>query len=442
MFRTLSAAGRAEFDRLGASGLFDALIQAGQLIPSTLCAPRDVGLASAEVGEAVLEHERIPFITYPYEWSFEMLRDAALLTLDILDRALEHDSILKDATPFNVQFRDGKPVFIDVLSFEPYAGNRPWMGYSQFCSTFLFPLMLTAYRGVEFQPVLRGTLGTMTATDMYRLLGWRDLVRPGVIKHVWLAARLQRSFADRPAGVQREFANIEFGKEMVRALARGLRRVVQKLAYTEPDSAWRAYAQTHSYSSADRRTKDTFVADALDAATPAWVWDLGCNVGEYAELAAQRGARVVAIDGDPACINRLYHAQKAGDRSSRIQPVVGDLTNPSPGMGWALAERGAWGDRGRADFLLALALVHHLAIGNNVPLDACVRFLRGIAPAGVVEFVTKDDPMVKRLLATRDDVFPDYSVEHFVACLEREFTIRRRQTTHDGTRVLFHVGPG
>ncbi len=441
VFRTLNPDGRAQFDRLVESGLFQTLVDAGSLVPTTLRAAAQVGLPEADVGTHVLEHERIPFVTYPYEWSFEMLRDAALLTLDILDRALDHELILKDATPFNVQFHGAHPVFIDVLSFEPHAGNRPWMGYAQFCSTFLYPLMLTAYKGVEFHPLLRGTLGTVNVTDMSRLLGWRDLLRPGVFKHVALAARLQRSFQHQTDALSTRFAEVNFGTELIRANVAGLRRVLRKLVYREADSAWREYATTHSYDAAARAAKETFVTDALAATRPAQVWDLGCNVGEFSQFAAEAGAAVLAIDGDPACIDRLYRAQKAGERSPRIQPLVGDLTNPSPGMGWALAERRPWGERGRADFFLALALVHHLAIGSNVPLDACAAFLRDVAPAGVVEFVARADAMVQRLLATRDDVFPDYTLAHFEACLTRHFAIQQRQTTHDGTRVLFHLGP-
>lgn len=422
-----------------ASGLYDALIETGQLVPATLRRIESLDPPPDVPGAWVLEHEAIPFITYPYEWSFTMLRDAALLTLDVLERALAHDFVLKDATPFNVQFRDAKPVFIDILSFEPYEANAPWVGYNQFCSMFLFPLMLTAYRGVEFHPFVRGTLGTLRAVDMSRLFGWRDAWRPGVLTHVKLAARFQKGFEHTDAQLTSRFAEIQFSKEMLLGNVRGLRRTLGKVRYGESDSAWNRYASDNTYSETEEAAKRAFVTAAVEAEQPGVVWDLGCNVGVYSEIAAQAGARVVAIDGDPASVDRLYRAQQAGDRSPRIQPMVGDLANPSPAMGWSLAERRSWAGRGQADMFLALALVHHLVITANIPVAEFVRFLRRVAPAGVTEFVTKDDPMVQRLLANRRDVFDDYRVDQFEAALLDEFRIAQREVKESGTRVLYHL---
>jgi len=204
---------------------------------------------------------------------------------------------------------------------------------------------------------------------------------------------------------------------------------------------WADYTATCSYSDADTEAKRAFVAEAIGASAPRTLWDLGCNTGEYSELGAAAGAFVVAVDGDPACINALYRAQQRGERSKAIQPIVADLANPSPDLGWGLGERAAMASRGKADFVLALALVHHLVIGANVPVDEVVRFLRSVAPAGVVEFVAKDDVQVRRLLATREDVFPDYTLEYFTTALESVYEIRASRDLNSGTRTIFHLAP-
>jgi SAM-dependent methyltransferase len=441
VFRTLSPAGRTEFDALVRSGLYAALVGAGHLVPTTLCRAESVGLPTDGVGEFVLEHERIPFITYPYEWSFDMLRDAALLTLTIIERALEHDFTLKDATPFNVQFRRGKPVFIDILSFEPYRAGEPWVGYSQFCSMFLYPLMLTAYRHVEFHPWLRGALGTLSCLDMSRLFGWRDVLRPGVLVHVKLAARFQRSFEQTDVRLPGRFAEIRFSKAAIRSNVNRLRQAISKLQYAPPYPHWARYTSENTYSSEDERAKIAAVEEALARQRPRRVWDLGCNTGVYSDLAACAGAEVVAIDADAASIEALYQAQKAGERSPNIQCLVGDLTNASPAMGWALAERRTWQARGQADFVIALALVHHIVISGNIPVEQFVSSLRSLASAGITEFVTKDDPQVKRLLSRRRDVFTDYTLARFQDALRRHFTIVKQQPNSEGTRVLFQLAP-
>lgn len=441
VFRTLSAASRTEFDALVRSGLYAALAGDGQLVPTTLGSAESAGLQPDTVGEFVLEHERIPFVTYPYEWSFEMLRDAALLTLTIIERSLDRDFILKDATPFNVQFRHGKPVFIDILSFEPYRAGEPWTGYSQFCSTFLYPLMLAAYRRVEFQSWLRGTLGSLSSGDMSRLFGWRDVLRPGVLVHVKLAARLQRSFEQTDVQLAGRFADVRFSKDTIRANVNRLRRTITKLRYDPPQSHWARYSCENTYSAEDERAKVAALEEALARERPSRVWDVGCNTGAYSDLAARFGAEVVAIDADAASIDELYRAQKSGRRSANIQCVVGDITNPSPAMGWALAERGTWRARGQADFVIALALVHHIVISGNIPVEEFVSHLRTLAPAGITEFVTKADPQVKRLLARRRDVFADYELGRFREALARHFTITKEQTSGAGTRVLFQLGP-
>ncbi|MGH6948805.1 MAG: class I SAM-dependent methyltransferase [Kiloniellales bacterium] len=441
VFRTLGPKSKAEFEAFVASGLYARLAEKGRIVRTELRASEEMGLPVDEVGAFVLEHERIPFVTYPYEWSFDMLRDAALLALDLLAESLEAGYSLKDATPFNVQFVAGKPVWIDILSFEPYREGQPWVGYSQFCSTCLYPLLLASHLGLEFQSLLRGTLTGVSATDAAKLFRWTDVRRRGVLLHVFVAARLQRSFGQSQKEVSREVKRAGVSRASLLNLARGLKRLVAGLAYREADSVWADYVDRQSYDSTDLQRKKDFVQGAVRQQRPQHLWDLGCNTGEYSDLAAETAELVVSFDIDPAAINRLYLSQKAGKRSPKLQPIVGDLTNPSPNLGWALAERRSWLERGKPDFFLGLALVHHLAIGGNIPLAEVVAFLRRVAPAGVVEFVSKDDDLVRQMLANREDVFDDYGKASFEAMLARDFAIERQFDLKGGTRTIYALGP-
>ncbi len=439
VFRTLSEDARERFEALVACGLYDDLLNRGLMVKTKLRRTADLGLPVDTLGASVLEHERLPFISYPYEWSFDMLRDAARATLVIIELALEQGHTLKDATSFNIQFREAKPVLIDVLSLEPYREGEPWVGYSQFCSSFLYPLMLSAYKGVDFQPVLRGMLGTIPVEYMSGLLGLADLRRPGVLAHVKAPARLQRSFEKTDIEVSERFAEIRYSKTNIVSLLGRLARTIDRMQYRSEQSTWTGYSVDNTYTAEAAREKTDFIQQAMGERQPARVCDLGANVGVYSELAAQAGAHVLAMDSDAATVNALYAAQKVGKRSPRIQPLVVDLANPSPSMGWRLMERRSLAERAEADFFIAVALVHHLVISSNIPVAQFVEYLRAVAPAGVTEFVTKDDPMVEQLLRRREDVFADYELATFTAELEKHFAIVRTHQSDNGTRFLFAV---
>ncbi|MFQ5953485.1 MAG: hypothetical protein ACE5JZ_00300 [Kiloniellales bacterium] len=418
----------------------EALCRDGRLIATRLVSRDEAGLPAGVGGETLLHHERVPVITYPFEWSFDMLREAALCTLEVLETCLERGLILKDASAYNVAFHRGRMVFIDTLSIDAYAEGEPWDGYAQFCREFLFPLMLTAYRGVEFQPWFRGRLNGLALADLARLLTWRDLLRKGVLRHVVLQRRLERWFAGADMEIRGRFRDIRFSKGMILANLRGLRKVVASLAYRAAESHWLDYTEKSSYSDEERAQKADFVGRALDRLAPAQVVDLGCNIGDHALIAAGRAAQVVAADLDPACVNTLYRRLGADDVRN-VTPMVADLLNPSPGLGWDLRERSPLFDRIRSDAFLALALVHHVAIDGNVPLAAFLDRLSDIAPAGVVEWVDKQDGMVRRMLRNRTDVFPDYDWAHFERLLRERFTLAEVAESHQGQRKLCLVLP-
>jgi len=440
IYRTLSASAAERMRARVADGTLAALIDQGLLIDSELVGASDVGLADADLGETVMRHARIPVLTYPSEWSFDMLRDAALVTLDLLQQGLERDLMLKDATAFNVAFHDGRMKFFDTLSIDDYTEGAPWDGYAQFCREFLFPLMLTSYRGIEFQPWLRGSLSGIPVRTFARLLSLREKLRGPVVKHVVLQAKLDRSFADTDTEMRSSFKTMKFSKPMIVANVAGLSKTLRKLSYEAGDSVWGDYASSHSYSAEDATTKRQFVDQAVDHLSPSTVVDLGGNIGDYSFLVAPKVDRVLCVDIDPACINTLYRRIRDGGPTN-VVPIVGDLLNPTPALGWNLTERRDLFERIRSESFFALALVHHLAIGGNVPLPRVVETLHRIAPSGVVEWVDKQDAMVQRMLRNRTDVFADYTWDVFRTELERRFNIVKTVETHDGARRLCLLEP-
>jgi SAM-dependent methyltransferase len=388
------------------------------------------------VEPGLLEHERVPFVSYPYEWTFSMLRDAALLQLALLRSALEEGLTMKDASPYNVQWRGAEPVFIDVGSFERLRGGEPWAGYRQFCALYLYPLLLQAYKGVPFQPWLRGSLDGIEPGEAHALFGGRDLLRRGVLTHVVLHSRLERRNADRP--VREELREAGFKRELVVANVRRLERLVRRLEWRPAGSDWSAYGATTSYEDVDAERKEAFVREAVSGRV---VWDLGSNDGRFARVAAERAEYVLAVDGDAVVLDRLYRKlQEAGE--TRVQPLLVDLADPSPARGWRGAERGTLESRGRPDLVLSLALLHHLAITRNVPLAELVRWLRDLGARLVVEFVDPEDPQAQRLLAAkRPGAHGDYTRERFESLLRDAFEIERSETLGSGTRTLYLARP-
>ena len=438
VYRALSTEGLDDFRALQEAGLLeDPRIVATELVHD---AP-ELGARLVKETAGVLRHERIPFVSYPYEWTFSMLKDAALLQLDLLLDALERDLILKDSTPYNVQFRGARALFVDVGSFERLRPGEPWAGYRQFCMLYLYPLLLQALKGVRFQPWLRGSLEGITATEMRGLMSARDHFRRGLLTHVFLHARLERRYADRGGEVRDDLRRAGFRKALIVANVRKLRALVQRLHWDPPAGVWTAYGARNSYTDEDVARKEDFVREAAAACSPQLVWDIGANNGRYSRLAAEHAPTVVAIDADQGPIELLYRELR-DEGDERILPLTIDLADPSPGLGWRGLERGALGARGRPDLVLALALVHHLAISANVPVREVVDWLAGLGSALVVEFPTREDPMVKKLLAPkREGLHPDYELGHFERCLAEAFTIERTERLGSGTRVLFFARP-
>lgn len=438
--RALSAAAWDEWNAVRDTKFFRQAI-ADKRVVFTQEHPNRLLATDAPAGEwaGVLEHESIPFVSYPYEWSFGMLQDAALLHLDLLAASLEEDVILKDGTAYNIQWIGAKPVFIDIASFERLPSGRAWAGYRQFCQTFLYPLMLQSYKNVPFQPWLRGALDGISPQECRNLMSFRDLFRRGVASHVYLHAWLQSRQAIDQTDTPRALSSAGFHKDLILSNVRGLRKVVSRLRWSPRASHWSDYSDSNSYSEVARRSKNDFIRAAIHSRPWGLVWDIGCNTGTYARIAAENSRQVVAMDADHLAVETLYQQLKSNPvkQGGTILPLVNNLVDPSVGLGWRGVERKDLADRGRPELTLCLALVHHLVIGHGVPLGELLGWFAELRTSLIIEFITKQDPMVQKLLRGRNDNYADYELDVFERMLNELFDVVRSERLQSGTRVLY-----
>ena len=384
-----------------------------------------------------LAHQTVDFLTWPYEWPFSMLKDAALLQLRLLEASVPHGWILKDATPFNVQWRGVRPTLIDVPSFVPWDGQY-WRAYRQFCATHLIPLLLMAHLDIPFQPLLRSRLEGIPAEEAVRYFRGLRRLRRGVPSHIWFPAKAERASARRSD--VRPRSRQPQSQTMLRALIDSLRRLITGLSYRPASSQWTRYVDAHSYG-ADYGAKERFVAEHTAAERPALVWDVGANTGAMARIAAQSAGLVIAVDSDHEAIELLYRKLRDTDEPRNIVPLVMDLANPSPSQGWAGRERSAFDARRRPDMVLCLALIHHLRVSANIPLALLLEWLESLQAAVIIEFVEREDEMFQRLLANKNEQYADYTAENFYREVAQRFKICERLRLKEGLRELLLLKP-
>lgn len=431
LLRTVAPAFAAAFDAVRSSGLYDRLIADGLLVAHEELDPA----VAPEPAHALLRPERIPFVSYPYEWSPAQLRAAALLTLRVQEVALDHGAVLRDASAYNVQFVGTRPVFIDTLSFAPRGEDEPWVAHGQFCRHFVAPLALQTYVDHRLVDLLRTNIDGVPLDLAAGMLPLRTRLRPGLLTHLHAHARAQST---RRADTSTERRSVRFSDRAIRGLVEGLRGTVDHLTWDPASTVWADYyAEADHYDTASMAAKAEVVERMVREVGPTTVWDLGANTGRFSRIAAGCGATTIAMDVDHGAVEAAYHALVADPPGpGSVLPLRYDLANPSPGIGWATTERMSLAQRGPADLLLALALVHHLAIGNNVPLDHVADHLAELGRHLVIEWVPKHDPMVEVLLATREDVFADYDDQGFRDAFARRFEFVAEQAVAGTDRVL------
>jgi SAM-dependent methyltransferase len=438
IFRCLTLRALDDWTRLASTSFFDRLSREGHIVQTKQVTDRAALPKLDEKWAAVLEHEAIPFISYPYEWPFLMLKDAALLQLDLTLAAIHEGMTLKDATPFNVQWVGSRPTFIDVGSFTVYKTGDPWAGYRQFCNQFLYPLFLQAYKNVSYHPWLRGSLEGIEVGQLNALMSIRDYMRPGVLAHVYLQAKAQSRYEAVDRDIKEDLRTAGFGVGLIKNNLQRLRRIIERLEWEPQRSIWSEYTKEHSYEDTDLRRKGDFVQRVLARRRWSLVWDIGCNTGTYSRLSSEHADYVLALDGDHLALDRLY-AELKQEGNQQILPLFADVADPTPGLGWKGLERRPLGDRGTPDLILALALIHHLIIGRNIPLNDLIEWLAQFGSDLVIEFVGHDDPMVKRLLRNRTGQSIEYSAEALELALTKYFGSVTQETLESGTRTLYYA---
>jgi hypothetical protein len=428
--RRVNRAYAAHYDRLMSSGLYEELTGQGLLLPH-----EEVEEGGAGEAYLTLRPRQVPFLSYPYEWCFSQLKDAALATLRIQETALRYGMTLKDASAYNIQFPESRPVLIDTLSFECCEPGRPWIGYRQFCQHFLAPLALMAYRDVRLSQLLRVHLDGVPLDLARALLPARAWLNPHLLLHVRVHARYQRRYEGR-ADAAAKLRPVS--RRSLEGLLAALRSAVRRLEWKPRDTQWTDYYEGDSYSERSGQHKRELVARYLERIAPRAVLDLGANTGVYSRIASDRGIPTLACDVDPACVERNYREVRA-KRESNLLPLVLDLTNPSPAIGWANRERATLPERRPPETLMALALIHHLAIANNVPLPRIAAYFASLSKQLIIEFVAKSDPKVQLLLATREDIFPDYTREGFEEAFGERWVIDESAPVEASERILYRM---
>lgn len=439
ILRTVTARAVDDFEFAVSTGFLDDLVRQGRLVPWEEAASAEPLLAMPGVAK-VLRHPALDFVSYPYEWSFGGLKEAALFHLEIQIEGLSRGVALSDASAYNVQFDGARPIFIDHLSFRRYREGEFWLGHRQFCEQFLNPLLLRALFGTQHNSWFRGTLEGIPASALAPLLRWRHRLSPRLLAHLVLPARFEKGvlgLSNREVGQTVKQARLK--PAAYRNMLVSLRDWIEGMRPRDQGkgSVWSDYADSHSYSSKEVERKAAFVRHYASRVRPRVIWDIGCNTGDYSVAALEAGAgRSIGFEYDRGALEKAF--MRARDQRLPFLPLFLDAANPSPAQGWGQVERFGLAERRNAQGVLALAVIHHLCIGRNVPLEAAVDWLVGLAPTGVIEYVPKQDPMVRELLELREDVFDDYSNAAFDQALaKRARVVADEVVTEHGRRLVW-----
>ena len=441
--RGLTDASAATVEQLLAESFFQQMRDDGDVVHTRLPSPDDpVAAAVMDDGWAsAVEHVPVEFLTWPYEWPFSMLQDAALLQLRLLETAVESGWILKDATPFNIQWVGTRPVFVDIPSFVPRQDGEYWQGYRQFCSLFLIPLMLTAHLRIPYQPLLRSNLEGIPPEEAAKYFHGLRLLKKGVPSHVWFPTRMESWARRHDAAGGPGASTRRQSTTALLALLDALSRLVSRLSYSQASpSEWSCYSETHSYEAGDVERKMAFLEEHISVRHPRLLWDLGANTGAFTRIAARHSGTVVAVDGDHEAVDALYRETSEGGQRNII-PLVMDLANPSPGQGWAGRERAPFDRRRNPDMALCLALIHHLRVSANIPVAHIVAWLRSLNATVIVEFIDRDDEMFVKLAENKREDYADYTPANFEAEVAKWFTIEDRMSLKAGKRQMLLLEP-
>jgi hypothetical protein len=428
LYRQVNKVFKEHFDFFISSGFYEKLVQQQLLIPHEII---NENLTGSNDWYKTLKPEKIEFISYPWEWSFDMLKDAALLTLRVAKESVTSGMVLKDASPYNVQWHKGKLIFIDTLSFEKYNPEEPWIAYRQFCQSFLAPLLLMHYSKNSLQQLLLAYPEGIPLGIAKSLLPRRSKFS----LHTYLHIHLHASVAKRKNAAAS--SKTKFSKQKFLNLISSLEILINKLRLPEQSTTWSGYYEEASQRNDYLEQKKKIIVQWLETIpgikTAA---DLGANDGEFSHLLSSNNIQTIAADFDPYCINKLYNQLKAAGEKN-IQPLIVDLSNPSPATGVNNNERASFISRLYVDLVLALALVHHLAIGKNIPFEMIADLFQKICSSLIIEFVPKEDEKVQLMLTNKKDIYAGYTAENFEKVFGKYFRLVNKETIPGSGRTLY-----
>jgi hypothetical protein len=429
-YRAVNNSYKENFDFFNSSGLYKKLLDKRQIL-SFNEVPQTIKNSNEDIYK-VIYPEQLRNVSYPYEWCFSQLKDAALLTLDIQEESLKYEMSLKDASAYNIQFHNGLPVMIDTLSFEKYKEGEPWIAYKQFCQHFLAPILLSTYVDIKSIKLLQLFIDGISLDYVVKQLPFRSLFRPSVFMHIYLHAKAQNRNSDKT-----KLNNKNISKVAILGLIGSLRSLISSLNWSPVGTEWGEYYSDTNYSEISMGKKHQIIGEIIDDLNPRVLWDIGGNNGEFTRLASNKGINSIVFDIDYAAIEKSYR-RTIEDKEKNIASFIMDFTNPSPGLGWSNKERLSIFDRSNPDMVFGLALIHHLCISNNLPLSfVAIFFSRLTSKYLVIEFVPKSDSQVKRLLETREDIFAKYDQNNFESNFLEFFTIIKTVQVESSDRVIY-----
>lgn len=425
-YRRVNKSYKEDYNHLIGSGLYDKLVGKELIVPFKEVSDNQ---SESEDWHLTLLPQQLEIISYPYEWCFDQFKDAALLTLSIMRVCIENGMILKDATPFNIQFCGGRPVWCDSLSFNIYDESKPWIAYKQFCESFVFPLSLVHYLRMNFQKLLTLKPEGISAEATSRLMPWRSIFNLNLWLHIWAQKKYLHRYSRKNEN------RISFSKKKMSRLIDHLEIIINGLE-NKDRSLWCNY-YTEGYAEKKYLSeKEQIVSGLLRPVDKEWLIDIGANTGNFSRIASQKGFNVIAIDSDCIAINDLYKMSK-GDKS--IFPLCVDVMNPSPAIGFLNKERMTWWDRMPRGYVLALAVLHHLVIGQNIRLDMLAEFFSSLGPVLIIEFVPKTDEMVMLMLKTKKDIYAEYTEDNFRKTFDQYYTIDCKEKIPGSERTIYYM---
>lgn len=434
IFRQINKVYQKHYEYLMNSGLYEKLAADNLLVCHE---ESDIDPEEESCAYKIIQPQIIRFISYPYEWCFSQLKDAALATLTIQKTALEHGMILKDASAYNIQFNEGRPVLIDSLSFEKYEDGQPWPAYRQFCQHFFAPLALMRYTDIRLNQLLRIYLDGIPLDLASALLPKRSYLNFHVLLHTHIHAQSQKRFASSNIkNTSRKISRLS-----LTAIADQLISAINALKVRRQTTEWADYYAQTNYDSQEFETKKQIVARYIEMIKPCMVWDMGANTGVFSRVLAEKNIPVISMDNDSVAVENNYLLCKKNNTAC-IYPLLVDFTNPSPSIGWENKERFSLSERGPTDAVLALALIHHLAISNNLPFKKIANFFYGICKFLIIEFISRNDSQVQRLLRSRRDIFDAYTLRDFEAAFKLYFEIIDVQKIANSERIIYLMKKG